>query len=212
MLGTATRRRGGAETSLEAVLGSPDDPPPRPASRSVVDAAARTYWSRGADSPVTLVESDSPAPRPQPLRERLRDLMSAHERGRPPSSRPTGNPAFSETLFVELIRRGQYPRAFALLAPECQHGWGSAERFAEAHRGGGLSRLDGVSVLAVRHLDEWVDPHRGHRHHGVAELDVEYGFDAGTRPVVLRRTVHLVAVDGRWRSLSYPAEAAATPA
>ncbi len=168
---------------------------------------SQTTWSRGADGPVTLVEVEAP-PAPSPPRaSRLRELMAAHERGGQPPTRSPGDPAFSEALFVELIRIGQYPRAFALLAPQCQRRWGSAERFADANRGAALSRLDGVSVGAVRHLDEWVDPDHGDRHRGVAELDVEYGFATGDRLAVLRRTVHLVAVDGRWRSLCYPVEA-----
>ncbi|MGA8015095.1 MAG: hypothetical protein WCB85_04175 [Candidatus Dormiibacterota bacterium] len=168
---------------------------------------SQTTWSRGAHGPVTLVEVEVTATPGTPRTSRLRDLMAAHERGGPAPDRSPGDPAFSEALFVELIRIGQYPSAFALLAPECQRRWGSSERFAAANRGDALSRLDGVSVGAVRHLDEWVDPDHGDRHRGVAELDVEYGFATGDRLSVLRRTVHLVAVDGRWRSLCYPVEA-----
>jgi len=182
----------------------------RPASRVLVDANTRTFWSRGAEGPVTLVESDAPAPS-VPLRDRVRALLAAHDHGpRRGGTRPPGNPAFSEALLVELIRGGQHTRAFALLAPECQRRWGSAERFAAAHGEGSLRALESVNVTAVRHLDEWVDPQRGARHRQVAELDVEYRFDAGQRRVKLSRTVHLIAVDGRWRSLSYPIEAAAS--
>jgi hypothetical protein len=176
----------------------------------LIDRRSRTYWWRGGSSPVTLVETDEPPATSRP--SRLRDLVAGRQRGGTGDGRPPGDPAFSEALFVELVRTGQYQRAFSLLAPPCQRSWGSPERFAEAHQGGALSHLDGVSVVAVRHLDEWVDPHRGDRHRGVAELDVEYGFAAGERTAVLRRTVHLVAVDGRWRSLSYPATQAGTPA
>jgi hypothetical protein len=204
------RRRGGVERAPH-----PTGPragavnAPRPASRVLLDAGTRTFWSRGADGPVTLVESDA-AVAARPLRDRVRALVAAHDRGaRRAGTRPSGNPAFSEALFVELIRGGQHARAFALLAPECQLRWGSAERFAAAHAEASLQQLDGVTVVAVRHLDEWVDPHWGDRHRQVAELDVEYRFEAGPRWVRLSRTVHLVAVEGRWRSLSYPVEAAA---
>ncbi len=181
----------------------------RPASRVLVDAGTRTFWSRGAEGPVTLVESDA-AVAARPLRDRVRALVAAHDRGsRRGGTRPSGNPAFSEALFVELVRGGQHARAFALLAPECQLRWGSAERFAAAHGEVSMQRLEGVTVVAVRHLDEWVDPHRGDCHRQVAELDVEYSFDAGQRRAKLSRTVHLVAVEGRWRSLSFPVEAAA---
>jgi hypothetical protein len=168
---------------------------------------ASTRWLRGADHPVTLVEAgpaEDSAPR---RRDRVGELLAAHERGAGPRGHAAGDPAYSEALFVELIRIGQYGRAYALLAPPCQRRWGSPKRFAEAHSGRALSRLGGINVTAVRHLDEWVDHDHGDRHAGVAELDVEYAFAGGERPAVLRRTVHLVAVDGRWRSLSYPVEA-----
>jgi hypothetical protein len=132
-------------------------------------------------------------------------MVAAHERGTDGAARRgTGDPAFSETLFVELVRGGQYGRAFALLAPGCQRRWGTAERFAAAHSGDARRRLHGVTVVGVRRLEAWSDPETGERHRDVAELDVEYNFDAGARAAVLRRTVHLVAVAGTWRSLSYP--------
>jgi hypothetical protein len=85
-----------------------------------VDAATRTFWSRGAADPVTLVESDT-AVAARPLRDRVRAMVAAHDGGqRRGGVRPSGNPAFSEALFVELIRGGQHARAFALLAPDCQ--------------------------------------------------------------------------------------------
>ena len=158
--------------------------------------------------PLTLVESDASSAS-RPLRDRVRALVTAHERGsRRTSSRPQGNPAFSEALFVELIRGGQHARAFELLAPDCQRSWGGPDRFAAAHQGTSPQRLEGVNVVAVRHLEAWVDPDRGAHHRQVAELDVEYSFGAGERVVRLPRTVHLVAVEGRWRSLSYPVERA----
>jgi len=210
ILPVVRRRRGGDErVPHPAVERADDSPGARPASRVLVDAATRTFWSRGADEPVTLVESDAPVAA-RPLRDRVRAMVAAHDGGsRRGGVRPSGNPAFSEALFVELIRGGQHARAFALLAPDCQLRWGSAERFAAAHREGSFQQLEGVNVVAVRHLDEWTDPHHGDVHRQVAELDVEYSFGIGHRLVKLARTVHLVAVEGRWRSLSYPVEAAA---
>ena len=153
---------------------------------------------------MTLVEVDGRAP-DGGAPERVRAIVAAHERGRHTAGvRPAGDPAFSETLFVELVRGAQYARAFALLAPGCQRRWGTAEHFAAAHRGDARHHLRGVNVVDVRHLEEWTDPELGDRHRDVAELDVEYSFDAGARVVVLRRTVHLLAVAGKWRSLSYP--------
>ena len=210
ILHVASRRHRGGTSAVHPAE-APAEPARavRPASRVLLDPDTRTFWSRGADVPITLVESEG-GTGGRPLRDRVRAMVTAHERGsRGSSSRPAGNPAFSEALFVELVRGGQHARAFALLAPECQRQWGSAERFAAAHRADSPGRLEGVNVLAVRHLDEWVEPHHGDRHRLVAELDVEYTLGAGERPLTLCRTVHLVAVEGRWRSLSYPVEATA---
>ena len=207
----AVRRRRGDAARVSPPVTSPAGTliATRPASRVLVDANTRTFWSRGAEGPVTLVESDAPRRGPPPARPGPRSGGGARSGFSAHRPRPSGNPAFSEALFVELIRGGQHARAFALLAPECQLRWGSAERFAAAHAEGSLQSLQSVNVRAVRHLDQWVDPHRGDCHRQVAELDVEYSFDAGQRRVKLSRTVHLVAVEGRWRSLSYPVEAAA---
>ena len=175
---------------------------------SPVDEGSRTFWVRGADAPLTLVEADGIS-LSAPRRDRLRDLLADHERGRVSATRPPGDPAFTETLLVELMRTGQFARAFDLVAPECQRRWGGPGRFAEAHGGPGLSLLRGASVLSVRLMDQWADPDHGTRHREVAELEVEYRFGAGERELALRRTVHLVVVEGRWRSICYPADASA---
>lgn len=179
------------------------DPAPPTTHRVLVDAGTRTFWSRGASAPVTLVEADPPLPSAD-AQGRVRAMVAAHEHGRGAAGGGGEDPAFCETLFVELVRGGQYTRAFALLAPGCQRRWGTAQRFADAHRGDATRRLRGVNVVDIRHLEAWTDPEVGERHRDVAELDVEYTFDTGLRAIVLRRTVHLVAVAGRWRSLSYP--------
>ena len=139
ILPAVRRRRGGTGRPIPSAASQPGLLiATRPASRVLVDANTRTFWSRGAEGPVTLVESDAPATA-RPLRDRVRALVAAHDRGsRRGGTRPSGNPAFSEALFVELIRGGQHARAFALLAPECQLRWGSAERFAAAHGEGSL--------------------------------------------------------------------------
>jgi hypothetical protein len=187
----------------------------------LIERRPRTFWSRGADAALTLVEAEMEPPLRPTLTERIRALVAAQEAGKAPGhdQRPglvnrttaahpaAGDAAYCEALFVELIRLGEYRRAFARLAPECQRRWGSEQRFADAHRGQ-LGQLDGVQVTAIRHLDQWTDPHHGDLHREVAELEVEYGFGRAEKSFVLRRTVHLVAVDGGWRSLSYPVEAA----
>jgi len=90
------------------------------------------------------------------------------------------------------------------LTAESQRRWGNVERFGNAHRDGAMKALRGVNVLAVRHLENWVDPELGLEHEAVAELDVEYTFASGEQKATVKRTVHLVGVDGRWKSLSYP--------
>lgn len=188
----------------DAGIATPDAPPDPGQSRILVDANTHTFWARGALQPATLVEAGDVSPENARRTHEVRALVAAHE-GRTEPERPRGNPAFSEALFVELMRAEQYQRAFNLLSPECQRTWGSLDRFAEAHRDGSMRSLRGVNVTAVRHLDSWTDPETGVAHDSVAELDVEYAVAAGGRTTTVRRTVHLVAVEGRWRSLCYPA-------
>jgi len=120
------------------------------------------------------------------------------------SGRPRGNPAFSEALFVELMRAKQYRRAYAQLSVDCQLSWGSADAFAAAQGAGAMRRLHGVNVKEVRYLSEWKDPARGTVYREVAELDVEYALGERGPVTVLPRVVHLIADGGRWRSLCYP--------
>ena len=168
----------------------------------LVDSHTRTFWSRGAIAPATLVEADDAVPE---LRgRRAATLVADHERGVAGSPRPRANPAFSEAVFVELMRARQYRRAYALLSPECQQSWGSLQAFIDAQRIGALAHLRGVRVTEVRHLDNWRDPDSGMVHAHAAELDVQYEMGDGTRAVSVPRTVHLVAFQGGWRSLCYP--------
>ncbi|HEY2570341.1 MAG TPA: hypothetical protein VGI27_02655 [Solirubrobacteraceae bacterium] len=168
----------------------------------LVDAHTRTFWSRGAIAPATLVETDEMAPG-VPAR-RAATLVAEHERRGASPARPRANPAFSEAVFVELMRARQYRRAYALLSPECQQSWGSLQAFIDAQRIGALAHLRGVRVDAVRHIDSWRDPDSGMVHQHAAELDVRYDIADGTRSVSVPRTVHLVAFQGGWRSLCYP--------
>ncbi|MHB8718809.1 MAG: hypothetical protein ACYDAC_07960 [Candidatus Dormibacteria bacterium] len=172
------------------------DPSQRP---HLVDAHTRTFWGRGA-SAATLVETDSAAASGS---DRVATLVAEHTRG-VSGGRPRANPAFSEALFVELMRARQYQRAFSLLAPECQQSWGSVQTFIDAQRLGALAALRGVRVDAVRHLDGWRDPESGMVHDHAAELDVRYTVGRGEQEVSVARTVHLVAHAGGWRSLCYP--------
>jgi hypothetical protein len=163
-------------------------PAPRPTE---VDAATRAFWAGSETANVTS--------------RRAAALVDAHERGRAPiGSRPPGNPAFSEALFVELMRANQYRRAFSLLSEDCQLSWGSPEAFAEAQGASAMRRLRGVSVKEVRYLPEWIETSRGRTYHDVAELDVEYEVGDPEPVARIKRVVHLVPSGGRWRSICYP--------
>jgi hypothetical protein len=176
-------------------LATPDRP-------HLVDAHTRTFWSRGAIAPSTLVEAGSGGPALPTGRASM--LVADHERGVGAANRPRANPAFSEAVFVELMRARQYRRAYALLSPECQQSWGSLEAFVAEQRIGALAQLRGVRVARVRHLENWRDPDSGMVHRHAAELDVDYELGAGARAISLARTVHLVGHNGEWRSLCYP--------
>lgn len=170
----------------------------------LLDAATRTFWSQGAVAPATLIETGAgPGDQPSAAR-RVSAMVAAHERRPRPAGRPRGNPAFSEAVFVELMRARQYSRAFQLLSADCQRTWGSVDAFASEHASGVLARLLGVEVKRVRYLPLWEDPERHVTHHDVAELDVEYALTHGEGTTVVPRTVHLVAADGKWRSVCYP--------
>ena len=171
---------------------------------ALVDSMTRTFWTRGEPVTRTLVEADGSAAAPS-VGRRVAALVADRER---PRRRPVTDPAFSEALFVELLRERRYDRAFALLTPECQASWGTAGAFASAQRDSSVPV--GVDVRDVRQLAWWTDPDTGVVHRDVAELDVEYAVRISGRAVTVPRTVHLVAHDGRWRSLCYgpPAHAA----
>src|SRR5580704_6916168 len=120
---------------------------PKPFSTQV-DADTRAFWAGSETATITS--------------RRAAALVDAHERGHGPvSARPRGNPAFSEALFVELMRANQYRRAFTLLSEDCQLSWGSPEAFAEAQGSSMMRRLHGVNVKEVRYLPEWTETSRG---------------------------------------------------
>ena len=168
----------------------------------LVDSHTRTFWSRGALAPATLVETEQP-----PIgvaSGRAATLVADHQRGGTGAERPRANPAFSEAVFVELMRARQHRRAFSLLSPECQQSWGSLQAFIDAQRIGALAQLRGVQVDEVRALENWRDPDSGMVHEHAAELDVRYQIGDATRTISVPRTVHLVGFAGGWRSLCYP--------
>jgi hypothetical protein len=182
--------RGNHASAVAASAPSTATVAPKPAATQI-DPETRPFWAGSETATVTS--------------RRAAALVEAHERGRGPAgARPPGNPAFSEALFVELMRASQYRRAFTLLSEDCQLSWGSPEAFAEAQGASTMRRLHGVSVKDVRYLPEWTDSTRGTTYRDVAELDVEYQVGDPDPVAVIRRVVHLVPGGGRWRSICYP--------
>ena len=172
----------------------------------LVDKATRTWWKPGAARSETLVETLAERGSEVAIARRIAALAAGGAPAgalRPDRVPGTADPAFAELLLVELLRAGRWDRAFAQLAPECQRAWGTPETLAIANAALGRS-VAGARVAVVHALDRWEDEERGLTWEGVAELVVEYALRTpqGLRPV--RRVVHLVDVEGRWRSLLFP--------
>jgi hypothetical protein len=191
-------------------------PTPRPAagvatiprSPLLVDASTWTFWSRGATAAETLVEATGhPTERTASVSQRVAAMLEARDRSRhgaAPVVPRHGDPAQAELLFVEMMRAGNFQRAYRLLAAECQAHWGSEADFAEAQHGSGHDQVRSAEVKQVEMLEVWPDPDSGRVNREVAELNVEYLIDVGGREVLIERVVHCVLVEGRWRSLCYP--------
>lgn len=187
------------------------EPPPEPAPL-LLDATTRTFWSYGALAPATLVETSAGVGGGDSSARRVAALVRSQEDPPRPAGRPRANPAYSEAVFVEMMRARQYERAFKLLSDDCRRSWGSAERFAARHSSHALNHLLGVEVTEVRFLEEWTDPGGHTTHRDVAELDVRYSFARGAGTTSVERTVHLVGAAGRWRCICYPGGDGTQPA
>ncbi len=180
-----------------------------PRTALLVDASTWTFWSRGASAAETLVEATGHVTaRTESVSRRVAALLDARDRtrhGAAPVVPRRGDPAQAELLFVEMMRAGHFERAFRLLAPECQARWGSAAGFAVAQaEAGGHDQVRHADIRDIQVLEVWPDPDSGRVNREVAELTVEYLVDAGEREVLVERVVHMVLVEGRWRSLCYP--------
>ncbi len=179
-----------------------------PRSPLLVDAGTWTFWSRGAAAAETLVEATGHPTQPaESVSRRVAAMLEARDRSRhgaAPVVPRRGDPAQAELLFVELMRAGQFQRAYRLLAPECQVRWGSPAAFAAAQDGGGHEQVRHAEIHDVEILDVWPDPDSGRINREVAELRVAYRIEVAEREVEVERVVHMVLVDGRWRSLCYP--------
>ena len=189
---------------------APPGAPPQTIPRSplLVDASTWTFWSRGAGAAETLVEATGhQAPRTESVSRKVAAMLEARDRtrhGAAPVVPRRGDPAQAELLFVEMMRAGNFERAFRLLAPECQMRWGSEATFAAAQQGGRHDAVLHAHIRNVEILEVWPDPDSGRVNREVAELTVEYLVALDSREVLVERFVHCVLVEGRWRSLCYP--------
>ncbi len=117
---------------------------------------------------------------------------------------PNANPAFVETLFMELLKVSQFERAFALLAKECRSAWSSSREFAQSLEQQGLTRVSAMAVRECQFLESWEDAAHGAAFEHVAELRVEYAFALKGTVHRMSKTVHVVAEDGMWKCLYFP--------
>jgi hypothetical protein len=206
-------RRLGRSTAADAAA----EPPPQPQhptgttlprSPLLVDASTWTFWSRGATAAETLVETTGHSTeRTASISQRVAAMLEARDRTRrtaAPAAAWHGDPAQAELLFVEMMRAGNFERAYRLLAPECQARWGTQADFAQAQYGSGHDQVRSAEVKHAQFLEVWPDPDSGRVNREVAELAVEYLIAVGGREVLIERVVHCVLVEGRWRSLCYP--------
>ncbi len=117
---------------------------------------------------------------------------------------PNANPAFVETLFMELLKVSQFERAFALLSRECRAAWSSPQEFAQSLEHQGLTRVSAMEVRECQFLEAWEDAAHGATFEHVAELRVEYAFAFKGTLHRMNKTVHVVAEDGMWKCLYFP--------
>ncbi|HUY98676.1 MAG TPA: hypothetical protein VMW47_13865 [Verrucomicrobiae bacterium] len=137
---------------------------------------------------------------------RLRRHPAPAEGEAPYAAIPVNDPARVERQLVDCLRWRRYDQAWRLLAPDCQAAWGQPSTFAELMRTrDDGARLASIQVREVHILPRWSDPETRRTHRDVAELAVDYVIILGAgRRRVVRQDVHLLPLDGGWRSLCYP--------
>jgi hypothetical protein len=153
-----------------------------------------SYWSKGAEQGSVLVEA-GPAPK---TRSKMTEVLNPSQDG----GRPRGNPIFTETLFVELLRAGQFSRAYDLLAPVCQVAWKGKAGFADTMVSTPYTLIQKVSVKSSKVVEEWFDGEVTWK--PAAQLEVEYLLQSGRQSKVIKKSVHLVSAEGKWRILLFP--------
>jgi hypothetical protein len=115
-----------------------------------------------------------------------------------------GNPTLCEETFTRLISASRFDSAWDLLTPDSQASWQDQASFTRemAARQPGRGLL-GSKVREVRMLASWKDEHTNKTYHEVAELVVDYRVRHRAQETVVTQDVHLVNVNGGWKSLCY---------
>ncbi|MFN2465973.1 MAG: hypothetical protein ABR598_06880 [Candidatus Dormibacteria bacterium] len=113
-------------------------------------------------------------------------------------------PTLCEETFTRLISAGRFDSAWNLLAPDSQASWQDQASFTRemAARQPGRGLL-GSKVREVRMLASWHDEQTKKTYHEVAELVVDYRIRQRAKETVVTQDVHLVNVNGGWKSLCY---------
>jgi len=114
------------------------------------------------------------------------------------------NPTLCEETFTRLISAGRFDSAWDLLAPDAQASWDDQASFTREMDSRQPGRgLLGSKVREVRMLATWTDDQTQKTYHEVAELVVDYRIRQRAKESVFTQDVHLVNVDGGWKSLCY---------
>jgi len=115
-----------------------------------------------------------------------------------------GDPAATEEAFTRNIADGRFDMAWDLLTPDSQESWHGREAFAEEMAARQPNKnLVGSRVRQVRLLPIWTDHESRKTYHEVAELVVDYRVRQRQREMLVTRDVHLINVQGAWKSLCY---------
>jgi hypothetical protein len=114
------------------------------------------------------------------------------------------NPRLCEETFTELISASRFDSAWDLLTPDSQASWTDRESFVRemGDRQPGRGLL-GSKVREVRMLAQWTDEQTSKTYQEVAELVVDYRVRQRARETIVTQDVHLVNVNGGWKSLCY---------
>jgi len=114
------------------------------------------------------------------------------------------NPTLCEETFTRLISASRFDSAWDLLTPDSQASWSNRESFTREMGARQPGRgLLGSKVREVRMLAQWTDEHTSKTYNEVAELVVDYRVRRQARESIVTQDVHLVNVNGGWKSLCY---------